>query len=431
MRPRIINRSIMTEILPSFLVNLLVFTFVLLMARLMSLTDLILNKGVGIWVILRIFSLILPKLLAFSVPMATLLSSLTTFLRMSADSELTVLKSSGLSLHQLLAPVLVFGALTAAATGVMNLYVTPKANSRFKVEILTLAKARADLAIKEQVFVRDFPGLTIYVGQLPGRSENMSNVVINDRRSDFENTVIVARRGVLDIDADEDLLLFRLYEGVIDRFYADRQSVDSIFFDVYELKVSPGSEFGDAGTASVGRQDMPTLDLLAHAETLAAEGRPYAQVYVMELHRRLSLTAAALLMAVIGMPLGASFRTRGRNFGLAVGLAIFVVYYSLFSMGWTLGETEVFPPFLAVWSPSIIALLVALWLLKGLNRTAARDPYLAAKRFWNRLRNNGNGKNNGVDNNNNAGKNDGQGAIIDKTDPGDPTAGPGRGEAGR
>jgi hypothetical protein len=92
------------------------------------------------------------------------------------------------------------------------------------------------------------------------------------------------------------------------------------------------------------------------------------------------------------MPLGASFNTKGRNFGLVVGLGIFVIYYSLFSMGWTLGETEALPPFLAVWSPSIIALMVALLLLKGLNRTAALDPYLAVKRFWNRfkhLQNNG------------------------------------------
>ncbi|MDR0622326.1 MAG: LptF/LptG family permease, partial [Deltaproteobacteria bacterium] len=101
MRPSIINNSVLAEIIPSFLVNLLIFSFVLLMARFMSLTDLVLNKGVGPSVVLRIFFLILPRMLDYSIPMATLLACLTTFLRMSADSELTVLKSSGLSLYQL------------------------------------------------------------------------------------------------------------------------------------------------------------------------------------------------------------------------------------------------------------------------------------------------------------------------------------------
>ncbi|MDR2386937.1 MAG: LptF/LptG family permease, partial [Deltaproteobacteria bacterium] len=215
MRPSIINNSILAEIIPSFLVNLLIFSFVLLMARFMSLTDLVLNKGVGATLVLRIFILILPRMLDYSIPMATLLACLTTFLRLSADSELTVLKSSGLSLYQLLTPVVSFGLVTAILTGLFNLYVTPAANTKFRNELLTLAKARADLAIKEQVFVRDFPGLTIYVGQLPtSTTETMSNVVINDRRSDFENSVIVARSGILDIDSNSNLLLFRLFEGV-------------------------------------------------------------------------------------------------------------------------------------------------------------------------------------------------------------------------
>ncbi|MDR1310198.1 MAG: LPS export ABC transporter permease LptF [Deltaproteobacteria bacterium] len=375
MRPSIINSSVMAEMLPSFLVNLLVFSFVLLMARLMGLTDLVLNKGVGATVILRIFVLILPKMLDYSIPMATLLACLTTFLRLSADSELTVLKSAGLSLHQLLPPVLAFGLAAAILAGAFNLYLTPRANRLFKMEILALAKARADLAIKEQVFVRDFPGLTIYVGQLPLKSGTMSNVVINDRRSSFENTVIVARSGMLDIDPRDNLLLFRLNSGVIDRFYTEKNSVDSIFFDIYELKISPGPEFGsESGTASAGRQDMPTGILLDEAARLAAVSLPFHQVLAMEFHRRFSLPVAALLMALIGMPLGASFRTKGRNFGLAIGLFIFVVYYSLFSLGWTMGETRTLPPALAVWGPTLVAALVAFWLLKGLNRTAAWDP---------------------------------------------------------
>ncbi|MDR0355236.1 MAG: LptF/LptG family permease [Deltaproteobacteria bacterium] len=388
MRPGIINRSIMAEILPSFLVNLLVFTFVLLMARMMSLTDLVLNKGVSLMIISRIFFLILPRLLDFSIPMATLLACLTTFLRLSADSELTVLKSSGLSMHQLLAPVVFFGLLMTLVSGVFNLHLTPRANRLFKTEILTLAKARADLAIKEQIFVRDFPGLTIYVGQLPGRSETMSNVVINDRRSAFENSVIVARSGMLDIDSAENLLLFRLYDGVIDRFYAEKSSVDSIFFDTYELKISPGSEMEEENRAgSAGRQEMLTSRLLPESRSLYENGSPFAVFLEMEFHRRFSLTAAALLMSLIGMALGASFTTKGRNFGLAVGLAIFVIYYSFFSLCWTLGETKILPPPLAVWSPTIVISVVALFLIKGLNRTAARDPYKSLRRFWAKIKN--------------------------------------------
>jgi lipopolysaccharide export system permease protein len=241
---------------------------------------------------------------------------------------------------------------------------------------LALAKARADLAIKEQVFVRDFPGLTIYVGQLPtADNESMSNVIINDRRSTFENTVIVARSGILDVDPSANLLLFRLHDGVIDRFYTDKKSVDSIFFDVYELKISPGPEFaGDTEGASSRRQDLPTVRLLSEAERRKAENLPFHHTYEMEFHRRCSLPLACLMMALIGMPLGASFRTKGRNFGLAVGLAIFIAYYSIFSLGWTFGEAGVMSPALALWLPVLATFLAAAWLLSGLNKTSPLDP---------------------------------------------------------
>jgi lipopolysaccharide export system permease protein len=385
MRPSIIKLSVLYEIIPTFMVNLMVFTFILLMARVMSLADLVVSKGVGTTVILRVFVLILPKMLSMSIPMAALLAVLTTFLRMSADSEITVLKASGLSLHQLLPPVLVFGVAAALLTGLFNVWLAPKANLKFRSEIMALAKARADLAIKEQVFVRDFPGLTIYVGQLPTNSDVMTNVVINDTRSPGENTMIVAKSGLLDVDLAEEVLLFRLQDGVIDRIHQDKNSVDSIFFDTYELKLSPGSEFNSGDNyLTPGRSEMPTGKLRAEAARLQNNKGDHYRIFYLEWHRRLAFPCAAFLMAIIGMPLGASFRTKGRNFGLLMGLIIFVAYYTIFSIGWTLGETGYMPCGLAVWGSNILALSLALWLLKGINRGAAIDPTETIKRFFRR-----------------------------------------------
>jgi lipopolysaccharide export system permease protein len=384
-RPHLINLSVIGETAPSFLVNLLVFTFILLMARVMSLTDLVVGKGVEARVIFRVFALILPKMLSMSIPMAALLASLTTFLRMSADSEITVLRASGVSVFQLLPPIVAFGLAAAVLTGVFNVWLTPMANTRFRDEIMALAKARADLAIKEQVFVREFPGLTIYVGQLPAHSETMANIVINDRRSPGENTLVVARTGLLDVDLNQQLLLFRLYDGVIDRVFQDRHSVDSIFFDTYELKISPGSEFDSSGDLALGRSETPTGQLRAEAARRAAVGHPSARIFLLEWHRRFSFAVAALLMAIAGVPLGASFRAQGRNFGLVVGLGVFVVYYAIFSLGWTLGETGRVGPALAVWAPVFVVLVLVAWLLKGVNNLRPVDPGEAWAR-WRRRR---------------------------------------------
>ncbi|MDR1577622.1 MAG: LPS export ABC transporter permease LptF [Deltaproteobacteria bacterium] len=383
-RPYLVNVHVLKETIPSFWVNLLVFTFILLMARFMSLTDLVIGKGVELKAIARVFVLILPKMLSMSIPMAALLATITTFLRLSADSELTVLKASGVSLSQLLPPVLIFGVTAALITGVFNVWLTPLANIQFRTETMALAKARADLAIKEQVFVREFPGLTIYVGHLPLRSESMANIVINDRRSPGENTLVVAQTGLLDIDMARQTLLLRLRNGVIDRMFDNRQSVDSIFFDTYELKISPGPEFDDSeGILSLSRSERPTGELRPLAAKFLKEGRETAyRIYLLEWHRRWSFPVVALLMALIGMPLGASFRAKGRNFGLMIGLIVFVLYYAFFSLGWTVGESGRVPPLFAIWTPTLVMALLVLWLILGLNKVQPIDLSLVFSRWW-------------------------------------------------
>jgi len=384
MRARLLNRYILSEILPGFLVNILVFSSIMLMARIMTMANLVISKGVGLGVVLEILLLALPKILAMTLPMATLLAVLTAFLRLSADSELTVLRASGVSLYQMSPPVLVFGALVAILTAILSVWLTPEANWRFKTQSLDLAKARADLAIEEQTFVRgrsEFPGLVLYVSQLPPGTDEMSKVFIYDARSEDEESVIVAQRGRLGLDREAGVLLFHLEDGVICRVYPNGKAPNSIFFDVYELKVSPGEEFENDNASGLfrGRQDLPTSRLKPEART--NENRSVYLTYNLEWHRRWALPVTTFIMALIGLPLGASFRVRGRNFALIMGLAVFIFYYIFFTLGWSLSEVDKLPPWAGVWSSNIILTVLGIYLLRRINRGVPVDPMELLRRF--------------------------------------------------
>ncbi|MDR2945776.1 MAG: LPS export ABC transporter permease LptF [Candidatus Adiutrix sp.] len=384
MRASLLNRYILSEILPGFLVNILVFSSIMLMARIMTMANLVISKGVGLGVMAGILALALPKILSLTLPMATLLAVLTAFLRLSADSELTVLRASGVSLYQMSPPVLVFGLLATLLTSCLTLWLTPEANWRFKAESLDLAKARADLAIEEQTFVRgrsEFPGLVLYVSQLPPGSDMMSKVFVYDGRSESEASVIVAQRGRLGLDREAGVLLFHLEDGVIDRVYSGRRSTDSIFFDVYELKISPGAELENEKEGGVfrGRQDLPTGELIPVA--LASDKRSVYLTYHLEWHRRWALPFTTFIMALIGLPLGASFRVRGRNFALIMGLGVFITYYIFFTLGWSLAEVDRIPPWLGVWTSNGLLTIVGLYLFRRINRGVPVDPMELLRRL--------------------------------------------------
>src|ERR1039457_6873951 len=94
---KILSRYILREFLSNLFLGLLIFTFVLLLDHLFELADLLLNKGVGLGLTLKLLFLLLPSSLSLTLPMSTLLAVLLTFGRLSENNEITAVRASGLA----------------------------------------------------------------------------------------------------------------------------------------------------------------------------------------------------------------------------------------------------------------------------------------------------------------------------------------------
>jgi len=120
---RILSLYIIREITSLFLLGIAIFTLILLMGRLIKLTDMVISRGVPLGDVSRMIIYLMPSFLVFTIPMAFLLAVLLAFGRLSADNEITVLKAGGISLAQLMPPVLVCAvaaSLLALAAGMAN-----------------------------------------------------------------------------------------------------------------------------------------------------------------------------------------------------------------------------------------------------------------------------------------------------------------------
>jgi lipopolysaccharide export LptBFGC system permease protein LptF len=152
------------------------------------------------------------------------------------------------------------------------------------------------------------------------------------------------------------------------------------------LKVSPGDEVDgqNEGGRFRGRAETRTRELLKDGARLK---NPYARrSYSLEWHERWARAAAAFLMTLIGLPLGASFRARGRNFPLLTALFIFVLYYLISSFGWSLANLGHLPPAPGVWAANFLVAVLGLCLLRRLNRGAPVNPAAFMRRLFFRFR---------------------------------------------
>src|SRR5919108_3571649 len=122
---RILFRYICREVVTPFLLGLLIFTLILLTARILKLVELVVNRGVLVWHMVKIFLYATPAFFEVTVPMAFLLALLWGFGRLSADREIIALKSCGIGFYQIALPIGVFTALVVGGAFFLTLYIRP------------------------------------------------------------------------------------------------------------------------------------------------------------------------------------------------------------------------------------------------------------------------------------------------------------------
>ena len=104
-----LNKYLVRESLIPFLLSLGVITTVLFLQFLIRAIDRFLGKGLDIWIILEYLYLNLAWIIALSVPMSLLISTVMTYGRMSQDNEVTALKAAGVSVFSIIKPAVFFG----------------------------------------------------------------------------------------------------------------------------------------------------------------------------------------------------------------------------------------------------------------------------------------------------------------------------------
>src|SRR3954471_7905923 len=208
-----LRRYFLWEVTVPFLFGIGVFTFILLVARMLKLVELVVNRNVSLFEIGKLFAYILPTFLEVTVPMALLLAILLAFGRLSADSEIVALKTSGLSLYQMMVPVLAFTFLVYLLSLFLAMYARPWGNEKLKAGLYEIAKTRASAGLSERVFNDDFAGLVIYVEHIQPPGDQLGGILISDNRDPNQRNTVISKRGFLVSNEETHTVTLRLLDG--------------------------------------------------------------------------------------------------------------------------------------------------------------------------------------------------------------------------
>jgi len=357
-------RYLLKELLPSFLLGVVGFTFILLTGRILQLTELFVNKGIPLLFILRLLYLLLPSFLVLTIPMATLLSVLITFNRLSSDNEITAFKASGVSLYQMIPPVMVLALGTTLITAVLSISALPVANEASRSLLYQMASSKAQAGVRERVFNDDFEGLVIYVERVTPRTFEWENVFISDSRNAAEVHTIIARDGMVLSDPQRLIVTLRLKEGAIHKLGDQPSGYQKVDFKTYDLRLNLKTGWKDRQAAEKNPADM-SLGELAEAVRALRSKNADAKIQMVKIHEKFSVPFACLVLGMIGIPLGIQSRAgrAGKSMGFAWSIGVLLVYYLLTSAGTSLAERGVVLLEVGMWAANGIFLCLGIYLL--------------------------------------------------------------------
>lgn len=370
-----------------FVVCLASLLSLVLLGRILQLRELIMTLGLDFSDVLLLFIYLSPFFMLLIIPVACMLAVFLTFLRMSSDNELLALKSGGVSIYKLLPATTLFCLLCALLTLFTSLYGLSWGMGHFRDTIVDYAKTKTQLMLQPGVFNQEFPGLMVYARTVDMHHGLLENIIVEDRSRASAVATILAPVGVVKTVPRRGQIIIALQDGRIYQQEGERISVLS--FDSYQVRLDLTSVLEDYDVDEQKPKEMSWQRLRSIHDTpedRAEHDANYYRKVRVELHKRWVFPSACLVLGLFALPLACAFEGLRRQLGFFLALGFFLFYYTLLSLGLSLGETGALPPAVGLWLPNGLFLLLA---VAGIRLTAEERrlhvmDWLAHLKIWQR-----------------------------------------------
>jgi lipopolysaccharide export system permease protein len=365
--PWLLDRYIFAAMLAPFLFGVGIFsTIAIAVGVVFDLVSQLSDMQIPAGLLLQILVLQAPYFIGFAFPMALLLAALLTFSRLSADSEVTALRSVGVSVFRLIVPVLIFGGLVSLLTFSFNETLVPQ--SRYQASRLleqTIQQGRTTLQAQNLFYPEYGPDQEIkrlfYARQYDG--ERMHGLTILDFSQPGVDQVITASSARWNPKAS----VWTFMDGTVYLVSADGSYRSVLEFTEQQIKIPR-----DAIKAKLPDRNPSEMTLLEAQQALKILRRGDDQKAIrkleVQIQQRYAIPLQGLMVGLIGAGIALQPQRDRSARGFGISIAVIFGYYLLSTITQELGNSGVLTPLIAAWSPSGLGLVSAGWLLLRANR---------------------------------------------------------------
>jgi lipopolysaccharide export system permease protein len=366
----VMDRYIANQLTGPFLFGVAAFTSILLsVGALFDLIRRMTESGLPLSIALRVFLLRMPEFLALSFPMATLLSALIVYTRLSTDSELIALRSSGISVYRLVAPAIILSILVSALTFGFNEAIVPASKYQASVTLEQALKQDKPKFDEKNIVFQQYRDVKqpdgseqqvldriFYAQRFDGKK--MNGLTVLDFSQDGLNQIITANSAEWNFNDST----WDFFDGTIYIVNSNGSYRNILKFGHQQIQL-PRTPL-DLATNKTDSTEMNIGEVQQYMELVRQSGdaRRVRQLE-MRIQQKISFPFVCLVFGLAGATLGTRPRRGGRGTSFAISVLIIFSYYLLSFVADAFGRLEILTPIVAAWLPTVFGLGVGTWLL--------------------------------------------------------------------
>ena len=356
---RILNFYIAKNFLATFLMAIGVLTFGMTGANLMKVFD-YLARGIPVSTAMEFLLYTLPMALAFTIPWASLVAIMLVFGRLSADNEITAMRACGISILQIVSPIMVMSLILTCLCIYIQLDVGTKALGQARSLLKEVAVKHPTAALQ--------PGMAVDFGQLNIRYDSMDedgNIydirILALGRDDSIKQDISALRGRIETDDVKQILSIILYYASIETHGTDDIGASIVASGEQTVIMLPyGREFNEREDVAPRDKYLTYRGIYARSILDKKNGEDTTRLEV-ELNQRIALALAPIAFMMLGLPLAIRTSRRETSIGLFISVALAAAYYGGVLVSDAIRNHSAFFPQYIVWIPPLLFQLFGVW----------------------------------------------------------------------
>lgn len=347
----ILNWYVLRGFLLAFFMAIGILTFAMTGANLIKVLDLV-AEGASAWAFIQFVFYILPIVLTFTIPWAVMVAVMLVFGRLSADSEITAMRACGVSIMQIVSPIMLITALLTGICLYLQVELGPPLQGKARA-LLKNAVMEQPASLFEPGRQINFQNTLIYIDdkEPSGRLRGVDLYVLSGTNTYSQN--ISAAYGDIVVDNDKKRLTIIMYDCMIDNKQPGSSgSVGRFFSKRFEFTYDYG-KLTNAANVWVRPKYMRVTDLLGRIRMTKELNHDTTDLEV-ELNGRIAFALSPIAFLLLGLPL--AIRTSRRETSIGLFLSVILAggfFFSIILCEALADNPKIYPQYL-IWLPNII-----------------------------------------------------------------------------